>query len=206
MQNEGLPASAMAGSDSNSGSATLVGTDDRRDAAPHLCHDCRNIDLSVDKFLIGSRDANSGQDNTAEVVEATGRTRLASGSAKKVLGTVRTLRERSKICRVCELAWGAIRRYSGTDAVDELAQVFLTWEVDGRQRAPGTNRLVNRTRRIRLTWTELSGKEENVYLVFVARASAHMLNSDAYATKATHTHFLGRGSSETKERQALMKS
>ncbi|KAK1830052.1 heterokaryon incompatibility protein-domain-containing protein [Podospora conica] len=190
----------MAESNDNSGSATVIGTDDGHDAAPRLCHDCRRIDLRIDKFLIGSRGASIGQDDAADVVEATGKICLASGSAKKVLGAVRTLRERSKICRVCELAWGAIGRYSGADAVDELAQVFFTWEVDGRQRAPGTDRLINRTRRIRLTWTELSGKEENVYLVFVARASAHMLNSDA------HAHFLGRGASETKERQALMKS
>lgn len=196
----------MAESDTNSASATLIGNDDGSDAAPRLCHDCKRINLSVDKFLIGNRGANNGSDDAADVVEATGKIRLASGNAKRVLGNVRILRERCKICRLCELAWRAIGRYSGADAVGESADVFLTWEVDGRQRVPESDRLVNRTRRIRLMWTELSGKEENVYLVFVARAGPHMLNSDAYATKATHTHFLGRGPSENKERQALMKS
>ncbi|GAB1316997.1 hypothetical protein MFIFM68171_07207 [Madurella fahalii] len=192
----------MAESDSNSGSVTLIETDDRRDAAPRLCQDCRKIDLSIDKFLIGSRAPTAGRMTQRRWWKRRGKYAWPREVPRKcsALCAHFTRGARSVVC-----ANSPGERLDAT-AVDELAQVFLTWEVDGRQRAPGTNRLVNRTRRIRLTWTELSGKEENVYLVFVARASAHMLNSDAYATKATHTHFLGRGSSETKERQALMKS
>jgi len=100
----------------------------------------------------------------------------------------------------------AIDRYSGRGAVETSADIYLTWEVDGRQRAAESDRLINRTRRIRLTWKEKDGKEETVYLVFVAPTGARRLNSDAYASKATETHFLGRGLFDTREKQALMKS
>jgi hypothetical protein len=192
--------------ESDSLSATLIGTEDRSDA-PRLCLTCTKIDLSVDKFVISSQAGNSGSpDGAGTAAEAAGRVRLTSGNVKRALDRVGKVYDRRHICRLCELAWGAVERYSGANAVDSNAEIFLTWEVDGRQRTPQTDRLVNRTRRIRLTWQERSGKEETVYLVFVAPTGARRLNSDAYATKATDTHFLGRGLFDTREKQALMKS
>ncbi|KAK3317640.1 heterokaryon incompatibility protein-domain-containing protein [Cercophora scortea] len=142
-----------------------------------LCSTCKDLGLSIDKFVI----SNTGISRTSEG----GYLHLNSGNASRVFAK-------------------AVCRYSGTK-VDANANLLLTRDVDGRQ-STGGDRVVNRTRRIRLSWREKTGKEEMVYLVFVARTAAGRSSSDAYAGQAKDTHFLGRGLGNSKERQALMKS
>ncbi|KAM7209907.1 hypothetical protein V8F06_014710 [Rhypophila decipiens] len=189
--------------DSDSASVTLVGSDDRSDA-PQLCQTCKNLDLNIDKFVIGPSTA-TAPDHSSRTATGTPRLVHLSGNSSKTLATIKQVQERRNICRLCELTCKAIDRYSGRGAVEPNANIYLTWEVDGRQRAAVSDRLINRTRRIRLSWKERDGKEETVYLVFVAPSRARRLNSDAYASKATDTHFLGRGLFDTREKQALMK-
>ena len=171
-----------------------------------LCQSCQNLELSIDKFVISSNTATGPDSSPAAASETSPKFRLTSGNASRVLARVGKVQERRNICRLCDLTCMAIDRYSGRGAVETTADIYLTWEVDGRQRAADSDRLINRTRRIRLTWKAKDGKEETVYLVFVAPTGARRLNSDAYASKATKTHFLGRGLFDTREKQALMKS
>jgi hypothetical protein len=112
--------------------------------------------------------------------------------------------ERRNGCRFCDLVWRAVRSHGGRRVLPK-ANIFLTWEIDGRQIA-ADGRLVNRTRRIRLSWQENDGKIDYVYLVFVAPIKARRLNSDAYTGSATDVHFLGRGPVDSREKHALMKS
>lgn len=81
----------------------------------------------------------------------------------------------------------------------------LTWEVDGRQ-ALKDDRHVNRTRRLRVTWTGNEGVDQDVYLVLVDPGGIRQTNSEAYAIPATDSHFLGRGLIESKDNQSLIKS
>lgn len=115
------------------------------------------------------------------------------------------VQERRFSCHFCNLVWQAVTRYSRRPP-DSSTELFLTWEVDGRRITSAHDSLVNRTRRIRLSWCDKDGKDENVYLVLVAPTGARRPNSDAYASLATDTHFLGRGRVDSSEKQALMKS
>lgn len=114
------------------------------------------------------------------------------------------MKERSSNCRFCDLAYRAVQRYSGI-RVSADTRLILTWEIDGRQTGKGKT-VINRTRRIRLSWKKTSGKEESVYLVLVAPKGSRRINSDAHAASAKDSHFLGRGLVDKKEKQALMKS
>ena len=130
---------------------------------------------------------------------------LSSGTAKKPFATLKDVQAKRRACPFCGLVCRAVERYS-RGKTESSATLFLSWEVDGRQTTTGNERLINRTRRIRLSWREKDGKEEHVYLVLVAPTSARRPNSDAYAAQATQTHFLGRGRVDSTEKQALIKS
>ncbi|KAI1498880.1 hypothetical protein F5X99DRAFT_420261 [Biscogniauxia marginata] len=69
-------------------------------------------------------------------------------------------------CRLCNLLSRAVQRYSH-DRAQPTTQLFITWEVNGRKLTP-EDWVVNRNRRIHLSWLENDGEEENVYLIFVA--------------------------------------
>lgn len=129
---------------------------------------------------------------------------LNTGSCRKVFATLHQVHGRRDTCPFCGLVYRAVQRYSGARVMAEL-ELFLTWEVDGRQ-TTDDGQVINRTRRIRVSWKDLNGKEENVYLVLIAPKGARKINSDAHAMLATDTHFLGRGLRERPETQALMKS
>ncbi|KAK8118424.1 Heterokaryon incompatibility protein [Apiospora kogelbergensis] len=151
------------------------------------------LDLGVHKFIIGS--SKFGQSNSIA---------LNSGDSKRIFSCLEQVKKRCSACSFCDLAYRAVQRYSGI-RVSTDAPLYLTWEVDGRQITEG-DRIVNRTRRIRLSWRETDGKQESVYLVLVAPKSSRRINSDAYTANAIDSHFLGRGLLENKEKQALMKS
>ncbi|KAK7934701.1 hypothetical protein PG985_000196 [Apiospora marii] len=185
--------------DSESGSTTVV-ADERGETL--LCASCQQLDLSVHKFIINrSRFTQSHSSGNS----AHGRSMsLNSGDGKRVFGRLDQVKERCGTCRFCDLAYRAVQRYSGI-RVGANTNLFLTWEVDGRQITKG-ERAINCTRRIRLSWRETSGKEESVYLVLVAPKGSRRINSDAYASNAKESHFLARGLVDNKEKQALMKS
>ncbi|KAK3689421.1 heterokaryon incompatibility protein-domain-containing protein [Podospora appendiculata] len=180
--------------------------------ARQLCSTCKDLDLSIDKFVISNTRisqtresaSNSATPLSGGATSEGGHLQLNSGNASRVFAKVVQVQDRRNICQLCHLAWQAVCRYSGTK-VDGNTNLLLTWEVDGRQSTP-SDRVINRTRRIRLSWREKTGKIEMVYLVFVARTAAGRSSSDAYAGQAKDTHFLGRGLGNSKERQALMKS
>ncbi|KAK8106475.1 hypothetical protein PG999_009834 [Apiospora kogelbergensis] len=177
-------------SESEIGSATTIADEL---GGTQLCTTCQQLDLGVHKFIIGS--SKFGQSNSIA---------LNSGDSKRIFSRLEQVKKRCSACSFCDLAYRAVQRYSGI-RVSTDAPLYLTWEVDGRQITEG-DRIVNRTRRIRLSWRETDGKQESVYLVLVAPKSSRRINSDAYTANAIDSHFLGRGLLENKEKQALMKS
>ncbi|KAK0747230.1 heterokaryon incompatibility protein-domain-containing protein [Apiosordaria backusii] len=169
--------------DTESMSATLIAEDDEA----KLCDECKELDLGVHKFVISAsrgisrgaqRAGNHGNGDSSGIRSV----QMNSGNIRSVFATYGKVQERSEECQFCGLARRAVERYSAGDRVDSSTDLLLTWEVDGRQRI-GDNRIVNRTRRIRLSWREKSGKDQTVYLVFVAPTGARRLNSDAHGTR-----------------------
>lgn len=176
-----------------------------------ICTTCQKLNLSINKFII--RDSSfpqtfsTGVDaSPASLNQDVGHRgiQLNSGDPKKMFAGLDQMKDRSGACRFCDLAYRAVQRYSGIRASADTT-VILTWEIDGRQMGKGTT-IINRTRRIRLSWRETSGKEESVYMVLVTPKGSRRIKSDAYAASAKESHFLGRGLVDNKEKQALMKS
>lgn len=69
----------------------------------------------------------------------------------------------------CHVLWRAVNRYSGSRA-PTTGPVMLAWELDGR-RFGEDNRLVNRIRRIRVSWLEVGGKLESICIILVGNPS-----------------------------------
>ncbi|KAH7029839.1 heterokaryon incompatibility protein-domain-containing protein [Microdochium trichocladiopsis] len=155
-------------------------------------------------FVISSSSSEFTHRGASKAAGDAGNVKLYSGDIKKEFAQLGQIKARGRTCPFCDLIYRAVQRYSGIRVGAETA-LFLSWEVDGRQIGKG-GRTVNRTRRIRLSWRETSGKEESVYLVLVAPKGARGINSDAYAASAKESHFLGRGMVDNREKQALMKS
>lgn len=177
-----------------------------------LCLSCRELDFSIHKFVVSntgiSRNepasaANSTQSDSGTRPSFGRGFRLNSGASNRAFASFGQVQERRNTCPFCGLACRAVERYSGS-RVEATASLYVSWEVDGRE-VTSSERMVNRTRRVRLSWSEKSGKEEAVYIVFVAPTGS-WLGSDADAGAARATQFLGRGFAGTREKQALMKS
>lgn len=130
--------------------------------------------------------------------------RLNSGNARRLFASFSHVESHRSACRFCSLAYQAVERYSGSK-VDGEAGLFLSWEVDGRQ-ILDEGRIVNRTRRIRMTWRDRNGKEETVYVVFVSPSGASRYRSDTNPTTPKSADFLGREIMGTDEKQTLLKS
>jgi len=129
---------------------------------------------------------------------------MKSGRSLKDFATLQELQENRNTCRFCELVSKAIERYSHGNT-DDGTSCSLNWEIDGRQLGVGTNPL-NSTRRVRLSWKETQGKDQEVYLVFVAPKDPLRPNSDTTSRWDKQTQFLGREFGDQKEKQALIKS
>ncbi|KIW38384.1 uncharacterized protein PV06_09355 [Exophiala oligosperma] len=191
--------------DSESSGTTYQAEESNNNA---LCSSCQKLDLSIGKFIISKKGLSRNQ---ATVTDSSGDLantkdfQLSSGTSRKVFTTFNQAQEKHTSCHFCSLIWQAITRYSRR-LPDASTALYLTWEVDGRRITSTHESLVNRTRRIRLSWGDKDGKDESVYLVLVAPTGGRRPNSDAYASFATDTHFLGRGRVDSSEKQALMKS
>ena len=98
-------------------------------------------------------------------------------------------------------------RQDGREKVNEDTVLLLTWELDGRKRDNRDGHMVNRTRRLRLSWTDIDDMPQHVYLIMVVPPEkGGYQSSEAYAMSTPDSHFLGRRNLKFKERHALMKS
>lgn len=179
---------------------------------PWLCNSCQKLGLGVEKFIISSSNSTRASQASSE---GNLRRQLSENSPIKSFGpgtgnvqtpriTFGDVKRKEDSCRLCGLLSRAVRRYSSGN-VHDVAMLFLTWEIDGREAAED-HQHVNLTRRLRVRWTEIAGATQDVYLVLVAPKSPRQINSDAYAAFGKNTHFLGRGLIEPNEKQSLIKS
>lgn len=164
-----------------------------------LCHICANLDIGLSHFLITNK--STGEGNATKATQT-----VRSGTTSTLLGSLGHVHSRAESCPLCRLASKTVRQ-CGQDNVNEETALLLTWELDGRKRDKGDGHMVNRTRRLRLTWKDIDDISQHVYLVMVvAPEKGGYQSSEAYAMSTPDSHFLGRRSLKVKERLALIKS
>jgi hypothetical protein len=172
-----------------------------------LCYRCRSLDLTIDKFIIrlGSSATDIPHDSQRyEPKKAQSTFQVKSGKILKHVKVLGKLHENSRTCQLCGLIYRTIVRY-GKQNVNDETSCSLTWEVHGREYQEGHG-FINKTRRIRLSWSEISGNQQEAYLMLVAPQDPLRPVSDASAEYQKDYHFLGRGVGDQQEKQALMKS
>lgn len=133
-----------------------------------------------------------------------GKFRVKSGRNWEHFSTLQRLKERRQTCPLCDLIYRAINRYGKN--IDDDTSCSLSWEVHGRAPQKSGKGFVNKTRRMKLSWGEISGSRREVYLMLVAPHDPLQPNSDASAKYRKGNHFLGRSLGDRKEKQALIKS
>ncbi|GES66267.1 HET-domain-containing protein [Aspergillus terreus] len=186
---------------------TTHGSSNKDDKKALLCYRCRSLDLTIDKFII--RQGSSATDiphdpQRYEPKRAKSTFQVKSGKSLKHVKLLGKLHENSRTCQLCGLIYRTIVRY-GKQNVNDETSCSLTWEVHGREYQEGHG-FINKTRRIRLSWNEISGNQQEAYLMLVAPQDPLRPISDASAEYQKEYHFLGRGFGDQQEKQALMKS
>ncbi|OQE21240.1 hypothetical protein PENSTE_c012G03347 [Penicillium steckii] len=184
-------------------STTLVS--DRDELKPTLCPRCQSLDLTVDKFIIGTEPSIIDLSNSSrryEPQKARENFRVKSGSNWENFSTLKYMSEHLDTCQLCLLLHRTMIRYGNN--LPRETSCSLAWEIHGREsRKSGFSK---KTRRIRLAWNDPSKNQQEAYLVLVAPHDPQRPNSDASARYQKEKHFLGRGFGDRKEKQALMKS
>ncbi|KAG8167099.1 hypothetical protein KVR01_002788 [Diaporthe batatas] len=144
--------------------------DASREAAAGLCSICRGLNLHRDKFILESRQPAS-RHYTAQALHGDSlrtlraETQLTSGNGECIFSSLDIISQQRGDCVLCNVIWRAVNRYSGNKA-PTTGPLGLLWELDGRC-VGGDYRLVNRTRRIRISWRDTDGRTESVCLVLV---------------------------------------
>ena len=170
-----------------------------------LCATCKNLNLCVEKFVIGNTVSKSPAIyENSHLLEHKPASRFSpkSYSNKTILGTLRSISERSQLehCSFCLLVIKSIQDpEQPAPAGTADATCGLTWELDGRENVDGRAR--GRTRRIHLTWSDK--RLADSYLVYKAPETYFRTDSDARKNEAL---FLGRQIDVRTGRQALIKS
>lgn len=159
------------------------------------CTRCASLNLSVKSFVIKD-------DRPAEMrmsLES-----LRSANERFRLGTLGSIRERAAACPLCDLVVSFIEEER--DVVGKDAVCHLTWEMDGR--APGDTRRAQRgkrTRRLRVTWSDLSLKSLEAYLVLAAPMKYAISDLDYPKQLNRETLFLGRRFGATESKKNLIR-
>ncbi|GAA91388.1 heterokaryon incompatibility protein [Aspergillus luchuensis IFO 4308] len=186
-------------------STTLV-SDGKDEQTALLCDQCRGLELTVDKFIIeaGPSLIHMSTAQHYQPTKSEGKFRVKSGRNWEHFSTLQRLKERRQTCPLCDLIYRAINRYGKN--IDDDTSCSLSWEVHGRAPQKSGKGFVNKTRRMKLSWGEISGSRREVYLMLVAPHDPLQPNSDASAKYRKGNHFLGRSLGDRKEKQALIKS
>ncbi|GKZ26586.1 hypothetical protein AbraIFM66951_002815 [Aspergillus brasiliensis] len=187
-------------------STTLV-AEGKEEPKTLLCDQCLTLDLRVDKFIIEAGPSLLDISKYTQYYQprkSKGQFRVKSGRDWEHFSTLQKLSERRQTCPLCDLIYRAISRYGKN--IDDATSCSLSWEVHGREPEGSGKGFVNKTRRLKLIWGEISGHQREVYLMLVAPHDPLQPISDASAKYRKGNHFLGRGFEDRKEKQALMKS
>lgn len=142
-----------------------------------LCDRCQELDLRVDRFLIGA----NGFTATTQSLRLT--------SVPFLLGTLDAIRARTK-CRLCSLVSSTIPPDS--ESLNRITEnevtCHLIWELDGRFRESE----MPRTRRLRIRWSKESLRPHEAYLVLSASSKYDKSDLDYPSLLNEETQFLGR--------------
>lgn len=144
---------------------------------------------------------------------------LVPSAAEGPFATLEDVMRQGHTCAFCQLLWRAVSWYRGGGSRRQSiagppaaarTQLFVAWEVDGRERKGG-GQLVNRSRRIRVSWKEgtengsggpgvtaATGRRDCVYLVLMAQQRAA-------PNASAHNRFLGRAWPTQESKQELMR-
>lgn len=167
-------------------------------ANDQLCTICRALDLHRDKFILESTYPASRHSTTKALQGDSPRTsrakiQLTSGNGESIFSSLEIISQRRDECVLCDVLCRAVNRYSG-DKAPTTGPLGLAWELDGRS-AGEDDRLVNRTRRIRILWRDTDGRKESICLVLVGT------HNDPRDDRA----FLGREAVPFQDRLEIMK-
>ena len=133
------------------------------------------LELTAKKFIVDYHLEDQGKGNMAHrsrQKHQTGKFGISSGSSKLPLGTLASIKVRSRLCSFCRLVLRSIEEHPNRqeDAVDDdAAECFASWEIDGRQITkrkdgfPVATRA--RTRRIHLHWPGYDFQDSYIVLV-----------------------------------------
>lgn len=156
-----------------------------------LCSACLQLDLSLDKFKVtpggmpsahsnGWASVSSGTPSASVIGNPEQGIRSSLGlcprNSSKPFSSLTGIESRKDECRLCNILWRAIAGDRRMEPRSREATLYLSWEIDGRSRS-ASGQVVNRSRRIRLSWRQESGtqgarQEKCVFLVCVAPRTA----------------------------------
>ncbi|KAF4968196.1 hypothetical protein FSARC_4386 [Fusarium sarcochroum] len=158
--------------------------------ASALCERCKSLNLSVAKFRI--KDKSGDENDRSTLPELT--------SSRRFLGTMTQIRDSAESCKLCELIADTVRDAS-VPHMDGVA-CHLLWEMDGRTSAePLVGHKGNRTRRLRVSWSDTRLKSYEAYVMLAAPPKYDKSDVDYPGLLNDETQFLGRriGSSHNKK-------
>ncbi|CAJ0550172.1 Ff.00g101020.m01.CDS01 [Fusarium sp. VM40] len=157
-----------------------------------LCERCKSLNLSIAKFRI--KDKNGDEDDRS----------LEVTSSRCYFGTVTQIRDSAENCKLCELIADTVRD-ANVPHMDDVA-CHLLWEMDGRSSAkPLVGYVGNRTRRLRVCWSDSRLKSCEAYVMLAAPPKYDKSDVDYPGLLNDETQFLGRriGSSHNKKNLVL---
>lgn len=193
-----------------------------------MCESCEELDLSVDRFLIGDSMISHSMGRPTPALSrpgyannATPKSQLNSGHKKRLFGTISQIEGRKESCFLCDLVHRAIKKYSG-QSVEQDSECFMQWEVDGREAKLGTDGAAphgregtiysNVSRRIRFWWSQKDEKIQEASILYGPRRdqAIHDPYDDPYANlmrpQTQDRRFLARDHEAEKSNQVLIDS
>ncbi|KAK8084490.1 hypothetical protein PG997_005761 [Apiospora hydei] len=155
------------------GGETRTGVDFGMSQDPSYIARCHLLDLSAERFTIGTRSTATPYEwQSSRPPEPGHILRINSGSVFKDFASLKELRGSMPSCSFCKLLCLAIKRYGSGDT-DDSTTCSLSWELDRRQdEDPGSAESAHSSRRIRLSWNEANGNVQVVYVVLVPPQSS----------------------------------
>ncbi|KAK8045582.1 hypothetical protein PG993_005606 [Apiospora rasikravindrae] len=137
-----------------------------------LCSRCDSIDLSVERFVFGGSAAATPYEQSSQSPRPGPILRINSGNIFKCFASMKELRDSMSSCAFCNLLYLAIQRYGSGD-IDDSTTCSLRWELDRRQdEDPSSAESAHSSWRLRLSWNEISGKVQDVYVALMPPQSS----------------------------------
>lgn len=185
-----------------------------------LCASCKNLGLSLNKFLILDHASNRTQQAYRTSLAGTNDSGIASefalgpGSGRQSLGSAREVQQRvtGLNCPFCTLVIKSLPEKevaSLDESTNGEAICYVSWQMDGRELIPdpdhhSVTELRPRTRRIRLEWKPNVFPES--YLVLVAAEAKQLTDPTSQRLWESDAFFLGRYINSAAKNHALVKS